>query len=336
MNPPRRYWFVLHPDVSRPIGGVKQIHRLAEAIVASGREAILIQDNKDFHPGWFHSTVETISLKDWLQLTDLSPTRDALVLPETFINVISRYTTTLPVIIFNQNGSYSFGTDSISFKLSPQSILKIYFSDVVSHVLCVSSHDYRLLTSGFGLPESKVSLIVNGLENGLFTPIPTKRKQISFMPRKNQLDAQIVCSMLLKQPWMEGWSLKPISGCSQPQVASILQESLLFLSFGHPEGFGLPVAEALSCGCAVVGYSGLGGRELFSIAKKHHVCKEIGFGDWFGFVDATNQFVKGFIARPQWVLSHLKSCSSQIIASYNEETMNQSVFLALSNIENSL
>ena len=30
--------------------------------------------------------------------------------------------------------------------------------------------------------------------------------------------------------------------------------SILFLSFGYPEGFGLPVAEAMSCGCAVIGY----------------------------------------------------------------------------------
>ena len=29
------YWLALHPDVVRPIGGVKQMHRLAEALVRS-------------------------------------------------------------------------------------------------------------------------------------------------------------------------------------------------------------------------------------------------------------------------------------------------------------
>ena len=33
---------------------------------------------------------------------------------------------------------------------------------------------------------------------------------------------------------------------SQSEVFSVLADSSLFLSFGHPEGFGLPVAEAMS------------------------------------------------------------------------------------------
>ena len=35
------------------------MHRLAEAIQASGRQAILIQESEDFHPGWFNSSVQT-------------------------------------------------------------------------------------------------------------------------------------------------------------------------------------------------------------------------------------------------------------------------------------
>ena len=46
------------------------------------------------------------------------------------------------------------------------------------------------------------------------------------------------------------------------EVALALQEALLFLSCGHPEGFGLPLAEAIACGCLVVGYHGLAGRDF--------------------------------------------------------------------------
>ena len=46
------------------------------------------------------------------------------------------------------------------------------------------------------------------------------------------------------------------------EVACALQDSLLFLSCGHPEGFGLPLAEAIACGCLVVGYHGLGRPRL--------------------------------------------------------------------------
>ena len=42
-------------------------------------------------------------------------------------------------------------------------------------------------------------------------------------------------------------------------MIAALQSSLVFLSFSKREGFGLPVAEAMACGCAVVGYAGLAG-----------------------------------------------------------------------------
>ena len=65
MPHPYRYWLALHPDIRRPIGGVKQVHRLAEALTHLGREARIIQDNSEFHPGWFKSTVLTVSYSEF-------------------------------------------------------------------------------------------------------------------------------------------------------------------------------------------------------------------------------------------------------------------------------
>ena len=48
-----RYWILLYPDIAKPIGGVKQIHRLAEAFIKLGRDATIVQENKLFHPKWF-------------------------------------------------------------------------------------------------------------------------------------------------------------------------------------------------------------------------------------------------------------------------------------------
>ncbi len=33
----------------------------------------------------------------------------------------------------------------------------------------------------------------------------------------------------------------------------------IYLSFGYPEGFALPLLEAMGCGCAVIGFTGRGG-----------------------------------------------------------------------------
>ena len=34
-----RYWLVVKPDTSKPTGGIKQLHRLAEALNELNREA---------------------------------------------------------------------------------------------------------------------------------------------------------------------------------------------------------------------------------------------------------------------------------------------------------
>ena len=61
------------------------------------------------------------------------------------------------------------------------------------------------------------------------------------MPRKNPKDSAVVVAFLKQQRWFResGWSLQAINGLSQIEVAKVMQKSLVFLAFGHPEGFGL-------------------------------------------------------------------------------------------------
>ena len=133
-----------------------------------------------------------------------------------------------------------------------------------------------------------MSRLINGIESQLFFPSNTKRRLISYMTRKNSKDSAIVSAFLRRASWFResGWSLQEIKGLPQDQVASILRKSLIFLSFGHPEGFGLPLAEAGCCGCYLIGYSGLGGSELLRLAKDHRAGQEVAYGDWYGFVQA--------------------------------------------------
>ena len=44
----------------------------------------------------------------------------------------------------------------------------------------------------------------------------------------------------------------PIENKSRNEVAKILQESQLFVNLVYQEGFGLPSAEAMACGCPVI------------------------------------------------------------------------------------
>ena len=332
-----RYWLALHPDVQRPIGGAKQMHRLAEALGRCDREAHLIQADAGFHPGWFSSDVRAIGLSQWqLLLPSLRPDRDVVVLPETFIHAFERYAPGLPKILFNQNGAYSFGAGQGKGSPSPAEVLELYRHRELLHVLCVSAHDQSLLRRGFGVPAERLSRVVNAIEPERFSPSGKKRRQIAYMPRKNAADAAAVAALLQAQPWWRGWQLVAIHGQSQEQVAATLQQSLLFLAFGHPEGFGLPLAEALACGCALAGYSGLGGRELFQLAHQHDVALEVPYGDWLGFIDAVSAFDRSLNKHQQQVLAALMRVSKAVRSRYAPEAMQRSVADALAIWERTL
>ena len=333
-----RYWLVLHPDISRPIGGVKQMHRLAEAIASTGRQATIIQDDQAFHPSWFASTVQTIAYKNWLVLRDSGSlnSRDVLIFPETYISSVNEYSCGLACVIFNQNASYTFGLPGLTKYSNASSLLSLYRQENIKQVFCVSEYDFQFLSDFVCDSTYDVSLIVNGLEDSIFSPISRKKKRIVYMPRKNSLDAHVVRSLIKDSPDLYDWSVLSINGLLHHEVVSLLNTSLLFLSFGHPEGFGLPVAEALASGCAVVGYSGLGGRELFSLASSYNVAREINVGDWGGFISAIKSFDKYLTSNPKAFLNRLYYVSRLIQAKYSFSSMKASVQLALEKVESRL
>ena len=330
-----RYWLVAHPDISRAVGGVKQMHRLAECISRAGREATLIQEDASFHPGWFDSNVSTISFKDWLSLRNngsLNPSRDVVIVPETYIGGVFEYADKLPIVLFNQNGAYSFGADHGRY-FKPNSVIRRYRDPRILHVFCVSQADRSLLVDGFKLNSEDVTLIRNGIEVDTFRPNGSKVPRIALMPRKNPMDVAVVQALLHQQSWMDRWELVPIISQPHKVVVDTLQRSLLFLSFGHPEGFGLPVAEAMACGCAVVGYSGLGGRELFQIGGRYRTVEEVAVGDWLGFVQAAERIDQQLQADSNDLAVRLLQASKKIRDHYSIAEMEASVRCGLSRIE---
>ena len=338
MTDPRRYWLALHPDIRKPIGGAKQMHRFAEALMLCGRQATLIQEKANFHPGWFESQVNTIALANWHQRCDLDPYTDVVVLPETFLPALPRYGPGLPKLIFNQNGAYSFGfNEGDGFPDTAEAVLKLYNHSDLAHVVCVSQHDEHLLKQGFNFGPKRVSRLINAIETDVFRPgVSKKKRMLSFMPRKNSRDGAIVAALLSSQSWFAGWTLEPIQGLPQTEVAQRLQRSLGFLSFGHPEGFGLPLAEAAACGCALIGYSGLGGRELMAMARHQQVGWEVDYGDWQGFIDGTEALIRAANERPQTVVARLQALSDQVRQHYSWSAMVKSVEQALPRWESQL
>jgi glycosyltransferase involved in cell wall biosynthesis len=111
-----------------------------------------------------------------------------------------------------------------------------------------------------GLPVFQLRLAI---DEALFHHDEAKRPRIAFMPRRGKRDAEMLIGMLRNQGLLDGFDVIPIDGMSEARVAETLRESLCFLALSSREGFGLPAAEAMACGCIVVGYTGHGGDEFF-------------------------------------------------------------------------
>ena len=44
----RRFWFLVYPDLNKAVGGIKQIHRVAEIIEELGHSSCLVQEQAGF------------------------------------------------------------------------------------------------------------------------------------------------------------------------------------------------------------------------------------------------------------------------------------------------
>ena len=329
MNP-QRFWIVAYPDLEKPIGGIKQLHRVSELISSLGYSCHLIQGDESFKPFWFNSNASAISKEVFFRDISLEPDKDVIILPETYVPIIKTIVDeAIPRIIFNQNAAYTFGLKS-NENYKPSAITELYKFPSVKQVWCVSRHDSRFLRRYFSLAPNKVRLMTNAIDIQSFPKVVRKKRQIVYMPRKNSFDSSIVLNFLKSSELASSWSIKPIVDLSHDDVIDLMQESLVFFSFGFPEGFGLPVAEAMACGCAVIGYDGLGGRELFYQASQFDgISYSVEYGDWHGFIDALSLFDNNLNKFKPEVMQDLNNLSGIIRNHYNIKSMKSDISSAI-------
>ena len=325
-----RFWFLAYPDLPKPVGGIKQIHRLAEFISSTIHKAIVVQDTSSFHPNWFESNVETIAKSEFFELT-LDPDSDLIVFAETYLPLVPKLFPSIKKIIFNQNGSYTFGLPGTKF-VTPDSVLRLYNHGSIVQIWCVSEFDFRLLVQAMDLDPTKVFVIRNPLEVEYVRPGKKKNRSVAYMPRKNPHDSNVVIALLDRYSGLDDWTFAPIDKLSHKDAISILQEASIFLSFGHPEGFGLPVAEAMACGCAVVGYSGLGGRELFNLGREYSLAAEVQYGDWESFVRQVKIMQANVDSNIPLFLRQARRLSNDVLGKYGVNSFNLSISQALTKL----
>ncbi len=298
---------VLCLDENRPYGGIRKLYRHVDLLNRNGFHAEIVHATKGFRCTWFENETPVSYIND--DRSALQGQDTVLVVPEVYGPGIAEICPGLPKVIFNQNGYYTF----MQYSFDKADLVTPYRSADVVGVLTVSEDSQNYLKAAF--PDIDVQRIHYGIDETLFQFSDAKKRRIAFMPRKNEHDARQVINMLKFRGKLADWEFVPIEGKSEKEVAAVLHESMIFLSFGHPEGFGLPPAEAMACGCVAVGYHGMGGREFF----RPEFSSPVDHGDILSFTLAVEQAIDEERTNPEAFRAKGRQASQFILKEYSRQ-----------------
>jgi len=300
------------PDREYPVGGIKQIYRQVDVLRGYGYPAFVLHTRLGFRCTWFENSTKIKYLGE-KKTNIFCKKEDILVIPETLVQEIQ--TNSLEkIIIFNQSGHYTFRDWGYI-----NDIKNPYLDKNILAVITISKYSYDYLKWCF--PNKKVYRIRPGIDSKIFVaPRPnSKENLISFMPRRNLLDVEQVYQILRirDQGIIKSYDFVAIKDMSEKEVARILQKTKFFLDFGAPEGFGLPAAEAMLCGCVVIGYPGGGGNEFYNPKYSFPIIRD----DIKNFVSSIEKAVSIDKRNPKLIEKMGQEASRKIFRSYN--TLNE-------------
>lgn len=231
---------------------------------------------------WHHRHPETKQLlSEWEIKSD-----DVLIVSEEFVWAITFLShITNKYIILNQGLNASLVSD---FKRNTYTVTKILYQGAMG-VIANSKHTLTNVAKLFDVDTSKMYLYKIHIHERFKPCTGTKGKIVTYMPRKNTAFGCFVLNYISGK--FLDYEFVPIHNMNQEQVAETLSTSSIFLSFGGPEGFGMPPLEAALAGCKVIGFDGGGGAEFFQAP----IFENIPFYDHMKFIGYTEKYMNGEI-----------------------------------------
>jgi hypothetical protein len=313
---PKIYYYCY--DLNVPTGGIKVLYQHVDILNKYGFPAFILHNEHGFRCTWFENSTPVVSVNELVILST-----DYLVIPEEIFSKINKVARGMKKIVFNQGCYLTF---SDGYSLNKNDLITPYYDNEVVAALVVSEDSKRYLSYTF--PALKIVRIHNAVNPHVFSYSELKKPVISFMMRKNIEDILQVINILKFRNILDDFEIVPIHDKSEKEVAQILSESLIFLSFGHEEGFSLPSAEAMACGCIVIGYHGMGGKEFF----KPEFSYPITCGDIITFAQTVENVIELYKSDKDILTKKGRSASQFIFNNYSLEKQEKDVVQFWNNV----
>ena len=322
------------PPVARPVGGVGVAIEMAAALREAGIAADLVSGRRGYtYP---HMTVPGLRYAHDARLSDTAPPprrfagaalryrrlvaraarrssrlapSDVVVVPEyAYADLAPRFPECRRVLLVQD--VHGFARAVLADRTG--------VLDAFDAVLCTSdASEAALRAVGCG-DIRRVVLRVGRAGMGYR---PDKRRRIAYMPRKRPHEAAFAAKLRRAAPEAAGFEITELTGMDDHALAEALGETLLFLSFSDREGFGLPPAEALLCGCLVVGYDGVGGREYFDL----DAARAVPDSDVVALVRTARAVLAAYAEDPGPLDAQRRAASDAIATRYSAEAFAASV-----------
>jgi hypothetical protein len=325
--------FFLASDNPQPSGGLMFIYRICEMAAALGYDAAVMHGEPGFRVTAFEHDARVVHNIAWKKTSRRARLRnrvkealtrarsgdgsaevrdeDIIVIPENRIPRLNEIFPRCRKIVISQNPFLALRN------LPPEETGGLIGS------INMSKASRRSMEALF--PRKPAFDVPLWIDRAQFYPAKGRARRIAYMPRRNAEDARIVLNLLKARGALDGVEVLPIEGVPQEVVAQRLRESLMFLSFADREGFGLPGAEAIACGCITVGYTGLGGDEFFATFGGHVVPQQ----DVFAFADAVEDALTANDADPAGTALRQETQARAILDTYDVTRAREALRAAL-------
>ena len=349
MNKTKRLMFICD-DINTPTGGIKQIYRQVDVLNANGFNAFVLHRHYGFKCTWFKNQTQVayyhpifdsldkllrssvtdntvlgtlLKIKNFYKKNIIEAflkaknkskniviqSNDIFVFPEVYGPKIAQLLNGNKKIIYNQGAYQTFFHHDLNLENNTTPYLN---KELIATI--VNSEDAKNYIIHV-FPQMIVERVRYGIDSKNFYPAENKKRKIAFMPRRLRADLLQVINILKFRGILENWELVEIHNMNEHQVANNLRECALFLSLSINEGFGMPPAEAMACGCIVVGYAGKGGKEFF----KEDFCYPVEDRDVIAFAKTLEKVIKEYENDDKPFLEKGRKASQFILSEYSME-----------------